>query len=162
MGPGCGRSILPPDQNATSGRLALSPVAQHGGVAMRKWSQTGRFAATLLAVLFAVALRGMIPAGYMPDVGPGGFTVTICGPGGGNSLVLVDADGQPIDEPGSAENEPVCAFAGPAADARPDHPPRAAPLQIAAAATPSILPHRQAPTQDRSQAPPPPARAPPA
>lgn len=124
--------------------------------------QTGRFAATLFALLFAVAFRGMIPAGYMADAGPDGFRVTICGPGALDSLVLVDIDGQPIDEPGHAEDDPVCAFAGSAVDAGPAHPPRAPQLQIVAGPTPPAPTLPRAPARDRSQAPLPPARGPPA
>lgn len=113
------------------------------------------FAATLLALLFAVALRGLIPAGYMPDAGAGGLHLKVCGP-----AAPAGTDGPDHDE-GSAASETVCVFAAAAPAAGPaDPPPLPRPPVLAFARASAPVP-RDPPTADRSEGPPPPARAPP-
>lgn len=114
------------------------------------------FAATLLALLFAVTLRGLIPVGYMPDAGVDGLQLRLCGP-----TAPAGMDGGPGHDEGPAASDSVCVFAASAPTAGPaDPPPLPRPpvpafLQAAAPAP------RDPPTADRSEGPPPPARAPP-
>ncbi len=111
------------------------------------------FAATLLALLFAVTLRGLIPAGYMPEAGANGLHLEICGPVGIDS-------GRNHDE-GSADPGSVCVFAAAAPAAGPADPPPLSRPPVLAFAPASAPVLRDPPTADRSEGPPPPARAPP-
>lgn len=113
------------------------------------------FAATLLALLFTVTLRAVVPAGYMPEAGGDGVHLEICGPaapaetGGGS------------DDEGPAGSAPVCVFAEAAPVAGPvAPPPLPRPLIHAIVHDPASFLH-DAPAVDRSEGPPPPARAPP-
>lgn len=117
--------------------------------------QTAGFAATLLALLFAVTLRGLIPTGYMPEAG-GGLELRICGP----AAPAGTEDGSGHDE-GSAGSGSVCVFAAATPVAGPADPPPLPrpPLRVFVREPAPAL--RDAPTADRSEGPPPPARAPP-
>jgi hypothetical protein len=60
-----------------------------------------RLAAGLL--LLAVLLRGMVPAGFMPDLDAlkrGVFAISVCS-GGAYKDILVDAEGVPVEAPAS-------------------------------------------------------------
>lgn len=113
------------------------------------------FAATLLALLFAVTLRALIPAGYMPDPGGDSFHLVICGP-----AAAAEAGGGPDDE-GPADTASVCAFAATGSATGPaDPPPLTRPVVLAIVReSASVL--RDPPAADRYEGPPPPARAPP-
>jgi hypothetical protein len=114
------------------------------------------FAATLLALLFAVTLRGLIPVGYMPDAGAGGLHLEICGP-----TAPGGTDGGADPDEGPAASESACVFAAAAPTTGPAGPPtlpRAPVLPSVEATAPAP---RDPPTADRSEGPPPPARAPP-
>ena len=116
---------------------------------------TAGFAATLLALLFTFTLRALIPAGYMPDVGGDSVHLVICGP-----AAPAEAGGGSDDE-GAAGPGPVCAFAATGSVTGPaDPPPLPRPVVLAIAReSASVL--RDPPAADRSEGPPPPARAPP-
>lgn len=121
----------------------------------RRRRQTAGFAATLLALLFAITLRGLIPTGYMPEAG-GGVALEFCGP-----VAPAGTDGGPGNEEGSAGSESVCVFAAASPVGGPaDPPPLPRPLLLAFGheSAPAL---RDAPTGDRSEGPPRPARAPP-
>lgn len=117
---------------------------------------TAGFAATLFALLFVFTLRALVPVGYMPEAGEVGVHLVICGPAapGGHG------EG-PGDDEGPAKSESVCVFAaappvaGPADPPPPPLPPVLAPVHDSRPAL------RDAPAADRSEGPPPPARAPP-
>lgn len=116
---------------------------------------TAGFAATLLALLFTFTLRALIPAGYMPDVGGDSFHLVICGP-----AAPAEAGGGTDDE-GPAGPAPVCAFAAVESAAGPADPPPLPRPVVLAIVRESAFAFRAPPAADRSQGPPPPARAPP-
>ncbi len=113
------------------------------------------FAAGLLALLFAVTLRALIPVGYMPDAGGDSFYLVICGP-----AAPAEAGGG-SDHEGAADSAPVCAFAAAGAAAGPVDPPPLPRPVVAAVVRESASAPRDPPTADRTEGPPPPARAPP-
>jgi hypothetical protein len=116
---------------------------------------TAGFAVTLLAVLFAFTLRALVPVGYMPDTGSDNLHLVICGP-----AAPAEAGGGPDDEEPAAPS-PVCAFAAAGTLAGPaDPPPLPRPVVPALVREFASAPG-DPPTADRSEGPPPPARAPP-
>lgn len=118
--------------------------------------QTAGFAATLLALLVAVTLRGLIPVGYMPDAGADGLYLKVCGP-----VAPAGTEGGPDHDEGPAGSESVCAFAAASPVGGPaDPPPLPRPPAIALFHEPART-LRDPPAADRSEGPPPPARAPP-
>ena len=118
--------------------------------------QSAGFAATLLALLFAVTLRGLVPTGYMPDAGPDGVQLVICGP-----TAPAGMDGGPDHDEGPAPSKSVCVFAAGAPAAGPVDPPLLPRPPVLAFVHSSPPAPRDPPTADRSEGPPPPARAPP-
>ncbi|HWQ87167.1 DUF2946 family protein [Brevundimonas sp.] len=114
------------------------------------------FAATLFALLFAVILRALIPAGYMPEAGGNAFHLEICGSAG-----AVGTDGGPDPDEGSDGSESVCVFAAATPRAGPTDPPPLPPSPIVAFGHATAPALRDPPTAERSEGPPPPARAPP-
>ena len=116
---------------------------------------TSGFAATLLVLLFSLSLRALMPVGYMPAVGDGSFHLVIC-----SATAPARADGG-SDHERPADPAPACAFAGVAAITGPADPPllpRPVILPVVREAGFSL---RDPPVADRSEGPPPPARAPP-
>lgn len=72
-------------------------------------------------LLLAVAVRALIPIGYMPDfaaAGDGVFKVVICS-GMGAKQVALDADGKPLPDQQASNDGQPCAFAGVAVVALP-------------------------------------------
>lgn len=66
----------------------------------------------LLLMLVAMAIRGVIPAGYMPDAGHQGrlFQITICTINGPQSVTLDDRM-HPVDHPAQKQaHKSGCAF----------------------------------------------------
>lgn len=116
---------------------------------------TLRFAVALLALLFSVTLRALIPVGYMPDVADDGFHLVIC-----SGTAPADTHGD-SDHKGSAEAGPVCAFAAVATITGADNPPPLPRPGVPAVVRESGFALRDPPATDRSEGPPPPARAPP-
>jgi hypothetical protein len=75
--------------------------------------RTGRFAAHALLLLFA--LRAILPAGYMPDLGAlrdGQVQIVIC-TGSGTQALFVDESGHPVEAPDQSGHAAAgdCAFA---------------------------------------------------
>lgn len=131
-----------------------------GMVATCPSSLTGRQAALLLAALFALLWRVIIPAGFMPAQQDDGWVISLCS-GQGVQMVVVDRNGQPIEpEENSGGAQPVCAFASLTAPALP-----AAPLLLLAAAIAYIFARSFAPVSQPVRRPVdrlrPPLRAPP-
>lgn len=118
--------------------------------------QTAGFAATLLVLLFAVTLRGLVPAGYMPEAGADGVHLKFCGP-----VAPAGMDGGPDHDEGPAASESACVFAAAAPAAGPADPPLLPRPPVLAFVHASAPAPRAPPTADRSEGPPPPARAPP-
>jgi len=116
---------------------------------------TLRFAATLLALLFSVTLGALIPVGYMPDVADDGFHLVIC-----SGTAPADTHDDP-DHKGAADAGPVCAFAAVATITGPTNPPLLPRPVVPAVVRESGFALRESPATDRSEGPPPPARAPP-
>ena len=116
---------------------------------------TLRFAVALLALLFSVTLRALIPVGYMPDVADDGFHLVIC-----SATAPADTHGDP-DHKGAADAAPVCAFAAVAMVTGPDNPPPLPRAVMPAVVRESGFALRDPPANGRSEGPPPPARAPP-
>ncbi|MDO9587921.1 MAG: hypothetical protein Q8R45_06685 [Brevundimonas sp.] len=116
---------------------------------------TAGFAATLLALLFAFTLRALIPGGYMPDAGGDSFHLVICGP------AAPAGTGGGSDDEGPTGSEPVCVFAAASPVAGPADPPPLPRPVVRAIVRESASTLRDPPTVDRSEGPPPPARAPP-
>lgn len=114
-----------------------------------------RFAATLLALLFSVTLRALIPVGYMPDVADDGFHLVIC-----SATAPADTHHDP-DHKGSTDAAPVCAFAAVAMVTGADNPPPLPRPVVPAIVRESGFALRDPPSASRSEGPPPPARAPP-
>jgi hypothetical protein len=111
---------------------------------------------TLMA--FAVALKVLVPAGFMADRGKDGFSLVICTSQG---TTVIHQDGAPADKGSQAGHDAPCAFAGHAAGAEPTS--LAAPERVAYAAyaeTPVIALVGLAPGRGLT-APPLPARGPP-
>ena len=67
---------------------------------------TLRFAVALLALLFSVTLRALIPVGYMPDVTDDGFHLVICS---GTAPADTHGDPDPGCPPSSASPASPCA-----------------------------------------------------
>lgn len=64
-------------------------------------------------VLCALFLRALVPAGFMPDLGAladGAYPITICS-GGFERTILLDKDGNPVDQPAPHASESPCVFA---------------------------------------------------
>ncbi len=64
-------------------------------------------------VLGALFLRALVPAGFMPDLGAladGAYPITICS-GGFEKTILLDKDGNPVDQPAPHASESPCVFA---------------------------------------------------
>ena len=61
-------------------------------------------------VLIAVAIRGLVPAGFMfaPDA-IGGFQIVIC-TGSGSKLITLDETGNPIEDHHGADHSSPCIF----------------------------------------------------
>jgi hypothetical protein len=116
---------------------------------------TLRFAVALLALLFSVTLRALIPVGYMPDVADDGFHLVIC-----RSTAPADPRGDP-DHKGTTDVAPVCAFAAVAMVTGPDNPPPLPRAVVPAIVRQSGFALRDPPSVAHSEGPPPPARAPP-
>ena len=117
--------------------------------------QTAGFAATLLALLFAVTMRALVPAGYMPEAGPDGVQLVICGP------TTPAGHDDRSDDPQPAGSGSVCVFAAASPVGGPADPPplpRPPALVLVHEPAPAL---RDPPGADRSEGPPPPARAPP-
>jgi hypothetical protein len=115
---------------------------------------TARFAATLFALVFAVTLRALIPAGYMPDTSGDSFHLVICGPAAPSGSG--DGGDREAADPGSP-----CAFAGAGSESGPaDPPPLPRPVVLAIVRDTAAVP-RDPPVAGRSEGPLPPARAPP-
>lgn len=120
------------------------------------------FAATLLVLLFAFFLRALVPVGYMPEVGADGLHLVVCGQAApaGHGDGHTDGHDDGHDE-GPAAFESGCVFAAAAPAAGPaDPPPLPRPPFVVAVHNPRPA-VRDAPAADRSEGPPPPARAPP-
>jgi len=113
------------------------------------------FAATLLVLLFTVTLRALIPFGYMPEAGGDSVHLVICGP-----AAPADAGGG-SDGEGGMDAAPVCAFAAAGAVAGPDDPPPLPRPVVVAVVRESASAPRDPPLAERTEGPPPPARAPP-
>ena len=121
---------------------------------------TLRFAVALLALLFSVTLRALIPVGYMPDVADDGFHLVICS---GTAPAGADGGtdhGEPADK-GSTDAGPVCAFSAVATITGADNPPPLPRPGVPAVVRESGFALRAPPAVARTEGPPPPARAPP-
>ena len=114
-----------------------------------------RFAVALLALLFSVTLRALIPVGYMPDVADDGFHLVIC-----SGTAPADTHGDP-DHKGSTDAGPVCAFSAVATITGADNPPPLPRPGVPAVVRESGFALRDPPAVARTEGPPPPARAPP-
>ncbi len=65
-------------------------------------------AAFLLAAMLALAVRLLVPPGFMPDRTADGWTITVC-TGHGVAELIIDRDGKPVKSTPSEAN--VCPFA---------------------------------------------------
>jgi hypothetical protein len=122
------------------------------GMTFRCTSVLRSFAAQLTLALFA--LRALVPAGYMPDLGAaraGQVRIVIC-TGYGSKSVLVDESGKPIDDQGGRKHAAAgdCPFgAAPAAALTVPDPAAALPLPnlrqafLAPDSVPALLPPAQ-------------------
>lgn len=90
-----------------------------------------RLRLSLLLVL-VLALRSLLPAGYMPVKTSNGISIVIC-TSKGSKAVLVDANGDLIDDHGTGQAGEPCAFAGIASLALPPVEASAEPLAEEAA-----------------------------
>lgn len=83
------------------------------GTASLKEGSVGR--ATVRVAMLLFALRALVPVGYMPDLGglrEGQVQIVIC-TGAGTQVLLVDANGQPLDRNHAPDHAGAadCAFA---------------------------------------------------
>lgn len=94
---------------------------------MRRGMNSSRHSLTTLRrlavwlVLCALFLRALVPAGFMPDLGAladGAYPITICS-GGFEKTILLDRDGNPVEQPAPHSSESPCVFAAVAALALP-------------------------------------------
>ncbi len=127
---------------------------------------TAGFAATLLVLLFAFSLRALVPVGYMPVVDADGLHLVVCDPaapaGGGDDHKDGHHGGHDDDhDEGPAGFESGCVFAAAAPAAGPADPPPLPRPPVLVFIHESRPPFRDPPPTDRSEGPPPPARAPP-
>ena len=118
------------------------------------WS--GRIAPLLIAL--ALAVRVLVPSGWMPDQARG-FAITLC-TGAGAETAWIDADGNIHKKAPATAPDHLCAFAGVAAPMLGGDPPVSivapAPVAVAARVQPLIA------VGQGLAAPPPPATGPPA
>jgi len=99
--------------------------------AARSSSLIGRQAALLLAVLFALFMRAVIPAGYMPEQQSTGWVISLCS-GQGVKMVIVDHDGQPVEQDTNSDGaQSACIFTNLAAPALLAAPPVLLALAVA-------------------------------
>ena len=118
-----------------------------------------RSGAIALLLACALALKLLVPAGYMPA--PGQLSIQLC-TGEGVRTVLIDRDGQriPDGQPHQASPAMPCAYAGLAAPILSATPPALLVIAILFVLATGIRP-ASAPTRQRSAPPRPPGRAPP-
>lgn len=116
-------------------------------------------AAITLVLACALAMKLLIPAGYMPA--PGQLSIQLC-TGDGVRTVLIDRDGQriPDGQPHQASPAMPCAYAGLAAPLLSATPPALLVIAILFVLATGIRPV-SAPTRQRPVPPRPPGRAPP-
>lgn len=86
----------------------------------------------LLLALFALSVRALVPAGFMPTQSAGGWTLEICT---GQGLVKVEVGGKPDKRDGGSAPS-ICAFAGTLAPLLPSLPLAA--MLLALAFTPAL------------------------
>jgi hypothetical protein len=112
----------------------------------------------LTLAALALALKALLPAGFMVDSAARGFPLVICTSQG---TTVVHQDGAPADPASKAQHDAPCAFAGHGAGAIP--PSLTAPVAAAYAAYVAASPATPAsPAPGRGLAAPPlPARGPP-
>ena len=85
----------------------------------------------LLAVLFALFMRAVIPAGYMPEQQSTGWVISLCS-GQGVKMVIVDHDGQPVEQDTNSDGaQSACIFTNLAAPALLAAPPVLLALAVA-------------------------------
>jgi len=126
--------------------------------------RSGLFARVALAMaVMAVALRVLVPAGYMPG-GPGESAIVLCTAQGLQSVVVDHAARGPSnpadDRSGEPKTDHPCAFAGLAQAFAPTSPAAFTPAGWTVAAAPQARAPDAAPGRGLA-APPPPATGPP-
>lgn len=112
-----------------------------------------------LLLAFVLALKLLVPAGYMPA--PGQLSIQLC-TGEGVRTVLIDRDGQPIPDgqPHQVSAAMSCAYAGLAAPLLSATPPWLLVIAILFVLATGVRP-AAAPTRQHNIPPRPPGRAPP-
>lgn len=140
--------------------------ARHPGVVepnlIMTWIRQSQTARGLFALLLlcALAIRIVVPTGFMPAQGMSGIIITLCtGQGAVKAFLPIE---QEDDEPGDHEQgQNSCAFALGLGGGFLDVPPPTLPIKFAIASSlvSKAIPHL---TVHRLAAPPPPAQAPPA
>jgi hypothetical protein len=78
---------------------------------MSAWIRQSQFGRSLLmlAILLALAMRVLVPTGFMPKAAGGGLTVTLCAETGGKN-VIIDL-GKPVPAGKPRAGEGLCGFA---------------------------------------------------
>ena len=100
------------------------------------------FSIGLVAALFALSLRLMAPAGWMPVAAGNTIVLTLCS--GNEQQIVIGKDGKPAPDTGAA-HQGLCAFSGNGTPALPDVQPavtRAVPaifIALIVAASPALL-----------------------
>lgn len=129
---------------------------------MAGWIRESGSGRSILAVLFALvlAIRVMVPTGFMPTVAPSGIVITVCtGMGEAKAFLPIEKEG---DEDRHSTAEAPCTFAAGLGD---DLSPGRSASAAAVPTPPAIAPASRAIadlTVHRLAAPPPPALGPPA
>ncbi len=120
---------------------------------------SGNRTAIMLLLACALALKLLMPAGYMPA--PGQLAIQLC-TGEGVRTVVIDRNGQqiPDGQPNHASAAMPCAYAALVAPVLPATPPSLLVIAILLALATGIRP-ASAPTRQRAVPPCPPGRAPP-
>ncbi len=77
--------------------------------------RTARFEAAVVIALFALMLRLMIPAGWMPDASSGSMKLVLCS-GATTQIVTIDGQGSGTPDQSHHGDQGLCAFSltGPA------------------------------------------------
>lgn len=78
-------------------------------IGARRRTQTGKSLAAAF-ILFALALRILVPAGFMPSVGSEGLVLRLCSGSGAQTVIVVPGKTTP-DEPQKAATDGACLFA---------------------------------------------------
>ena len=136
----------------------LADAAKARSVTGTRLSTRNRIALTLLGL--ALALRVLVPAGWMPAAEGRGFAITMCS-GSGMEPAWVDAEGKVHKQAPAQGGDSHCAFAGIGAPMLgSDLPPPVIPAAHAEAAP--VVSQALASIGQGLAAPPPPATGPPA